>query len=61
MTQKKKVEYQRPQAFVVETGMCNMICASIGISKEEINTAGRSNRRRNDNVWEEGLWNQKRW
>ena len=61
MTQKKKVEYQSPRTFAVETKLCDMLCASIVISNEETNSAGRVNRRRNDNVWENGLWDQNRW
>ena len=61
MTQKKKVEYQAPRTSVVETRMCKMICASIGISDDETNSAGRVSRRRNDNVWENGLWDLNRW
>ena len=55
MTQKKKAEYQSPQVFVVETVMCNMLCSSIVISDEEVNTQGRVKRDRAS--WSEGLWN----
>ena len=56
MTQKKKVGYQAPRTVVVETSMCNMLCASIVISDEETNTAGRVSRRGDRDIWEEGLW-----
>jgi hypothetical protein len=60
MTQKKKAEYQSPQAFEVETVTCNMLCASIVVSDEEVNTQGRASRRRDAAVWSEGLWNKNR-
>ena len=61
MMQKKKAEYQTPQIIVVETIMCNMLCASIAISKEEANTPGRVNQRKDAGAWSEEMWNQKRW
>lgn len=61
MMRKKKVEYQSPQMSVVETIMCNMLCASIEISNDEINTQGRVNKRKEVGAWSEEMWSQKRW
>ena len=61
MMRKKKVEYQSPQMSVVETIMCNMLCGSIEISNDEINTQGRVNKRKEVGAWSEEMWSQKRW
>lgn len=61
MKRKKKVEYHRPQVFVVELDICKLLCASIAISKEEVNTPGRVNQRKDAGAWSEEMWNQKRW
>lgn len=58
---KKKVEYQSPQISVVELDICKLLCASIAISKEEVNTPGRVNHRKDAGAWSEEMWNQKRW
>lgn len=57
MRQMKKTEYQKPQADVLEVGTCNLLCSSIVISNEEVNTKGRVDKRRDKDVWSEGLWN----
>jgi hypothetical protein len=46
---------------VVETIMCNMLCASIEFSNDEINTQGRVNKRKEVGAWSEEMWSQKRW
>ena len=56
MTQKKKTGYQQPQATVVAVEMCNLLCSSIVISNEEVNTQGRVSGRRDKDVWSNGLW-----
>lgn len=61
MMRKKKVEYQSPQISVVEIDMCNLLCASIEISNDEINTQGRINKRKEVGAWSEEMWRQKRW
>ena len=61
MMRKKKVEYQSPQVSVVEIDICNLLCASIVISNEEVNTQGRTNQRKDADAWSEEMWNQKRW
>ena len=61
MMRKKKVEYQSPQVSVVELDMCKLLCASIAISNEEVNTPGRVNHRKDAGAWSEEMWNQKRW
>jgi hypothetical protein len=61
MMRKKKVEYQSPQMSVVETIMCNMLCASIEFSNDEINTQGRVNKRKEVGAWSEEMWSQKHW
>ena len=61
MMRKKKVEYQSPQMSVVELDICKLLCASIAISKEEVNTPGRVNQRSDVGAWSEDMWNQKRW
>ena len=56
----KKLKYQKPRIDVVETLMCSLICASIGISDEEYDGIGRSKYRMDEeggnNPWERGLW-----
>lgn len=52
----KKKEYTRPEAQVFEVNGCGMICASIIISDEETNDAGRVSKQGRDG-WRNGLWN----
>lgn len=61
MKQKKKVEYHRPQVFVVELDICKLLCASIAISKEEVNTPGRVNQRSDADACSEQMWSYKYW
>ncbi len=61
MMRKKKVEYHSPQVSVVEIDIRNLLCASIVISNEEVNTQGRTNQRKDAGAWSEEMWNQKRW
>ena len=61
MKQKKKVEYHRPQVFVVELDICKLICASIAISKEEVNSPGRVNQRSDTDACSEQMWSYKYW
>ena len=61
MMQKKKVEYQPPKISVVKVELSNLLCASIVISNEEVNTQGRTNHRKDAGAWSEEMWNQKRW
>lgn len=61
MMQKKKVEYQPPKISVVKVELSNLLCASIVISNEEVNTQGRTNQRKDADAWSEEMWNQKRW
>ena len=58
MMRKKKAEYQSPQVSVVEIDMCNLLCASIVISNEEVNTQGRTNQRKDAGAWSEEMWSQ---
>ena len=53
----KKKEYTRPAILEIEVSACNMICTSIVISNEEINTAGRTSKQERDG-WDNGLWNK---
>ena len=50
----KKKEYTRPAILEFELSSCNMLCASIIISDEETNSAGRTSKRRNG--WDNGFW-----
>ena len=52
----KKKEYTRPEALEFEVNGCEMICASIIISDEETNDAGRVSKQGRDG-WNDGLWN----
>ena len=61
MMQKKKAEYQTPKISVVKVELSNLLCASIVISNEEVNTPGRVNHRKDAGAWSEEMWNQKRW
>ena len=49
-----KREYIKPEMEIIETDGYEMICTSLLISEEEINTVGRVNERRGDwgNLWE---------
>ena len=58
MMRKKKVEYQSPQVSVVEIDIRNLLCASIVISNEEVNTQGRTNQRKDAGAWSEEMWSQ---
>ncbi len=58
---KKKVEYQSPKISVVKAELSNLLCASIVISNDEINTQGRVNKRKEVGAWSEEMWSQKRW
>ena len=61
MMQKKKAEYQPPKISVMKVELSNLLCASIAISDEEVNTPGRVNHRKDAGAWSEEMWNQKRW
>ena len=61
MMQKKKAEYQPPKISVMKVELSNLLCASIVISNEEVNTQGRTNQRKDAGAWSEEMWNQKRW
>ncbi|MBR5860066.1 MAG: hypothetical protein IKY71_01830 [Bacteroidaceae bacterium] len=51
----EKKEYTKPAALEIEVSGCNMICASILIDNNEVNTGGRSSRNRR-NGWDNGFW-----
>lgn len=55
MTTMEKREYIKPSVQIEEVEVTYMICASIGISDEEIDTDGRSQERRGSwgNLWNE--------
>ena len=55
MTTMEKREYIKPSVQIEEVEITYMICASIGISDEEIDTGGRSQERRGSwgNLWDE--------
>ena len=58
MMQKKKVEYQPPKISVMKVELSNLLCASIVISNEEVNTPGRVNHRKDAGAWSEEMWSQ---
>ena len=58
MMQKKKVEYQPPKISVMKVELSNLLCASIVISNEEVNTQGRTNQRIDAGAWSEEMWSQ---
>jgi len=58
MMQKKKAEYQTPKISVVKIELNNLLCASIVISNEEVNTQGRTNQRKDAGAWSEEMWTQ---
>lgn len=55
----EKKEYTKPATQEIEVSGCYMICASILIDNNEVNTGGRSSENRR-NGWENGFWNNER-
>ena len=51
----EKRVYTRPAILEIEVSNCNMLCASIIISNEETNSAGRTSKSDREG-WDNGLW-----
>ncbi|MBO7238876.1 MAG: hypothetical protein J6V23_00140 [Bacteroidaceae bacterium] len=54
MIPKKKKKYTEPAVWVIEITGCNMVCASIFIDDNEVNTGGRAAEHKNSwqDIWE---------